>query len=120
VRLLCTDRRHRRLVAMDLNGKVLSVFGEGLRLPSAFAVRGNELAVAELEGRVTILGRNNEVLATIGQNDNAKEVHVNTTPPSVWKEGLFYEPHGITYDAKGNLLVTEFNQWGRVSRLTRQ
>jgi hypothetical protein len=66
------------------------------------------------------LRRNNEVIATIGQNDNAKEVHVNTTPPSVWKEGLFYEPHGITYDAKGNLLVTEFNQWGRVSRLTRQ
>ena len=120
VRLLCTDRRHRRLVAMDLKGNVLSVFGEGLRLPSAFAVRGNELAVAELEGRVTILGRNNEVIATIGQNDNANEVHVNTTPPSVWKEGLFYEPHGITYDAKGNLLVTEFNQWGRVSRLTRQ
>jgi len=119
-RLLCTDRRHRRLVAMDLDGKVLSVFGEGLRLPSAFAVRGDELAVAELEGRVSILGRNNETLATIGQNDNANEVHVNTTPPSVWKEGLFYEPHGITYDAKGNLLVTEFNQWGRVTRLTRK
>jgi len=119
-RLLCTDRRNRRLVEMDLNGKILGVFGEGLRLPSAFAVRGNELAVAELEGRVTIFGRNNEVLATIGQNDNPTEVHVNTTPPSVWKEGLFYEPHGITYDAKGNLLVTEFNQWGRVSKLTRQ
>jgi len=119
-RLLCTDRRHRRVVAMDLNGNVLSVFGEGLRLPSAFSVRGNELAVAELEGRVTIFGRNNEVIARIGQNDNAKEVHVNTTPPSVWKEGLFYEPHGITYDAKGDLLVTEFNLWGRVSRLARQ
>jgi hypothetical protein len=119
-RLLCTDRRHRRLVAMDLNGNILSVFGEGLRLPSAFAIRGNELAVAELEGRVTILGPNNEVIATIGQNDNPTEVHVNTTPPSVWKEGLFYEPHGITYDAQGNLLVTEFNQWGRVTKLTRQ
>jgi len=119
-RLLCTDRRHRRLVAMDLNGKILEVFGEGLRLPSAFSVHGNELAVAELEGRLTILGPKNEVIATIGQNDNASEVHVNTTPPSVWKEGLFYEPHGVTYDAAGNLLVTEFNQYGRLTRVTRK
>ena len=119
VRLLCTDRRHRRLVQMDLNGKILGVFGEGMRLPSAFAIRGNELAVAELEGRVTILDLKGEVIATIGANDNAAEVHVNTTPPTVWREGLFYEPHGITYDASGNLLVTEFNQWGRVTRVNR-
>lgn len=119
VRLLCTDRRHRRIVQMDLDGNILSVFGEGLRLPSAFSVRGNELAVAELEGRVTILGLKNEVIATIGQNDNAAEVHVNTTPPTVWREGLFYEPHGITYDADGNLLVTEFNRYGRITRVTR-
>jgi hypothetical protein len=104
---------------MDLNGKILSVFGEGMRLPSALAVRGNELAVAELEGRVSILGLKGETIATIGQNDNPTEVHVNTTPPTVWKEGLFYEPHGITFDAAGNLLVTEFNQYGRITRVTR-
>ena len=119
VRLLVTDRRHRRLVAMDLDGKILSVFGEGLRLPSAFSVRGDELAVAELEGRVTILDKDGKVIAHIGQNDNAGEVHVNTTPPSVWKEGMFYEPHGLTFDAAGNLLVTEFNRYGRITRVTR-
>lgn len=119
VRLLVTDRRHRRLVAMDLDGKILSVFGEGLRLPSSFSVRGDELAVAELEGRVTILDKDGKVIAHIGQNDNAGEVHVNTTPPSVWKEGMFYEPHGLTFDAAGNLLVTEFNRYGRITRVTR-
>ncbi len=120
VRLLCTDRRNNRLVHMDLDGHVLGVFAENLRLPSALAVRGNELAVAELSGRVTVLGEKGEVLATIGQNDNAAEISTNKAPPESWKDGLFYAPHGITYDAKGNLLVTEFNQWGRVSRLTRQ
>ena len=40
--------------------------------------------------------------------------------PEIWREGVFYAPHGITYDAAGNLLVSEFNQWGRVTRLTRQ
>jgi hypothetical protein len=120
VRLLCTDRRNNRLVHMDLDGHVLGVFAENLRLPSALAVRGNELAVAELSGRVTVLGKKGEVLATIGQNDNAAEISTNKAPPESWRDGLFYAPHGITYDAKGNLLVTEFNQWGRVSRLTRQ
>jgi hypothetical protein len=33
---------------------------------------------------------------------------------------LFYEPHGVTYDAAGNLLVTEFNQYGRLTRVTRK
>ena len=119
VRLLVTDRRHRRLVAMVLDGNILNVFGEGLRLPSALSVRGDELAVAELEGRVTILDKDGKAVTHIGQNDNASEVHVNTTPPSVWKEGLFYEPHGVTFDAAGNLLVTEFNRYGRITRGSR-
>jgi len=119
VRLLCTDRRHNRLVQMDLNGHVLGTFAENLRLPSALAIHGNELAVAELSGRVTVLGRDGQVLVTIGENNNANEISTNKAPPQIWQEGLFYAPHGITYDAAGNLLVCEFNQWGRVSRLTR-
>ena len=118
-RLLVTDRRHRRIVAMDLDGKVVSVFGEGLRLPSAFSLHGDELAVAELEGRVSILDKDGRTIITAGQNDNADEVHVNTTPPSVWKEGLFYEPHGVAFDKEGNLFVTEFNRYGRLTRMTR-
>jgi hypothetical protein len=92
---------------------------EGLRLPSAFSVRGNELAIAELEGRVTILGLKNGMMAIISQNDNPAEVHVNTTPPTAWREGLFYEPRGITYDGAGNLFVTEFNRYGRITRVAR-
>jgi hypothetical protein len=120
VRLLCTDRRHNRLVHMDLQGHVLGTFAENLRLPSALAIHGDELAVAELAGRVTVLGRDGAVLATVGENDNANEISTNKAAPEIWREGVFYAPHGITYDAAGNLLVSEFNQWGRVTRLTRQ
>jgi hypothetical protein len=120
VRLLCADRRNNRLVHMDLEGHVLGAFAENLRLPSALAIRGDELAVAELAGRVTVLGKQGQVLATIGENDNADQISTNKAAPEIWKEGVFYAPHGITYDAAGNLLVTEYNQWGRVSRLKRQ
>lgn len=119
-RLLCTDRLHDRLIHMDLDGRVLGVFAEGLRWPSALAVYRDELAVAELGGRVTILDRQGRTTASIGTNENTDETKTNRIPPQKWRPDLFYAPHGITYDAAGNLLVTEWNQWGRVVRLQRR
>jgi len=119
VRLLCTDRRNNRLVHMDLNGNVLGVFATGLRLPSALSIYHDELAVAELDGRVTILDKNGKTVATIGQNDNADQTKTNKAPPSIWQPDKFYAVHGIVYDKSGNLLVTEFNQFGRVTRIVR-
>lgn len=118
-RILCTDRNHDRLVHMDLNGRVIGNVAVGLRAPGAVAVYRNELAVAECSGRISILGLHGEVLATIGANDNAKEVYTNEVPPEKWQNSLFYAPHGITYDSAGNVLVTEWSKWGRVIKMTR-
>ena len=119
VRLICTDRRHDRLVHMDLEGRVLGEFGWGLRLPSALAIRGDELAVGELMGRVSLLDKNGHITAVIGTNDNVEEIRTNKAAPQIWQPDRFYAPHGVTYDAKGNLLVSEFNQYGRISRVER-
>jgi DNA-binding beta-propeller fold protein YncE len=120
VRLLCTDRLHDRLIQMNLDGHVLGVFAEGLRWPSAMSVYRDELAVAELGGRVSILDKQGHVLASIGSNENASETKTNQIPPEKWQPNLFYAPHGIAYDKDGNLLVTEWNSWGRVVRLERK
>jgi len=120
VRLICTDRRHDRLVHMDLDGHILGVFGWGLRLPSALAIRGDELAVGELMGRVSLLDRDGHIVAVIGTNDNVDEIRTNKAPPDIWQPDRFYAPHGVAYDAQGNLLVTEFNQYGRISRVERK
>lgn len=119
VRLICTDRRHDRLVHMDLDGRILGEFGWGLRLPSALAIRGDELAVGELMGRVSLLDKNGRITAVIGTNDNVEEIRTNKAAPQIWQPDRFYAPHGVTYDAKGNLLVSEFNQYGRISRVER-
>jgi DNA-binding beta-propeller fold protein YncE len=91
-----------------------------LRLPSALSIYHDELAVAELDGRVTVLDKDGKVIATIGQNDHADQTKTNKAPPEIWQDGLFYAPHGVTYDKTGNLWVTEFNQYGRVTHLTRK
>jgi hypothetical protein len=119
-RLLCTDRLNDRLIHMDLKGHVLGVFAERLRWPSALAIFQDELAIAEAGGRVTIVGLKGERIALIGANDNAAEIKTNQVPPERWQADLFYAPHGITYDATGNLLVTEWSQWGRVVRVKRK
>jgi hypothetical protein len=116
-RLLCADRRNNRLVHMDLDGKVLGVFAENLRLPSALALRGEALAVGELQGRVTLLDKDGKVIAHIGTNENVDEIRNNKAPPEIWKSDRFYAPHGVAYDAVGDLWVTEFSQWGRVSKV---
>jgi hypothetical protein len=119
-RLLCADREHDRLVQMDLNGRVLGVFAERLRNPNALAVWHDELAVAELGGRVSILDKEGKIIASIGTNENESEIKTNRIPPEQWQSNLFYAPHGIAYDPAGNLLVTEWSQWGRVVRVERR
>jgi hypothetical protein len=120
VRILCTDRLHDRLIAMNLDGQVIGVVAQGLNWPSAMAFYRSEMAVAEAGGRVTILSLNGTVITTLGENKNSQETKTNTIPPSRWRPDLFYAPHGITYDASGNLLITEWSQWGRVVRLERK
>lgn len=119
-RLLCADRINHRVVHMDLDGNVIGTLAEGLRWPSALTVRGSELAVAELEGRVTILSLSGDTIAHVGTNESSGEILTNRTPPERWQRNLFYAPHGITYLQNGDLLVTEWNQWGRVVRLKRK
>ncbi len=119
-RLLATDRRHNRILAMSLDGKFQGVVAENLRLPSAMAIYKDELAVGELDGRVTILDKDGKVAATIGQNDTADQTKSNKATPAIWQPDKFYAVHGVTYDSKGNLLVTEFNQFGRMTKVKRE
>ena len=54
-RLLVCDRENRRIQRFDLDGKFIDIPATDLRRPCAIGITGDELAVAELEGRVTVL-----------------------------------------------------------------
>lgn len=120
-RIIGIDRENSRLVHLALDGKLIGVIAEGLMRPAAVATFGDNLAVTELKaGQITILDKAGKVLTHVGTNAVAEEVNVNTTPPEKWRPGEVTAPHGLTYTAQGDILVSEFNLFGRVHRFVRQ
>ena len=117
--LLVCDRENRRLVRFDLDGKYVDTIATRLRRPCAVAFRGDHLAVAELEGRVTILDAKNAIVTHLGDNPDESQRANFGVPPGSWKDGLFTAPHGLAFDAAGDLYVQDWNQSGRVGRLRR-
>lgn len=118
-RLLVCDRENRRLTHLDLDGKPLGVHSRSMRRPCAVSIHGDFAAVAELEGRVTILDKTGVPVAFLGDQPNKAFWANFGVPPEAWKEGLFTAPHGLSYDASGNLYVQDWNASGRITKLER-
>ena len=118
-RLLVTDRENRRLVWLDFEGNILDV-KSGFRRPSALALYGDVLAVGELEGRVVLLDRDGNIRTQIGSNDNPEQIATPKVAPEEWHKTLLTSPHGVAFDKSGDLLVTEWNRWGRILRFQRE
>ena len=83
-------------------------------MPAAVIVRGGYVAIAELQGRVTILGKDNKIIAQVGDNPNESQRANFGLEPSKWTEGICNSPHGITFDKAGNIVVSEWSQYGRL------
>lgn len=115
--LLVCDRENRRLQHYDLDGNFVAVITENLRRPCSVSFHGDQIAVAELEGRVVIIGKDNKVAAELGSNPDRAQWAKFGVPPTDWKEGIFTAPHGVSFDADGNVYVMDWNQSGRLSKL---
>ena len=115
-RILCCDRVNLRLVHLSLDGEVIGVHATGLRRPSAASFHGDYVCVAEIAGRVSVWDKDGKMVAEMGRNDYKGENNTNRVEPKNWREGLSTGPHGITFDSKGNIIMAEWNKWGRVMR----
>lgn len=116
-RLLVCDRENRRLQYFDLEGNFLSVSTTGLYRPCAVSFYGEFVAIAELAGRVVILDGDDDIVSVLGDNPNDGFRANFNVEPKDWTEGIFNAPHGLCYDHDGNLIVEEWNKWGRVTFL---
>ena len=115
-RLLATDRENGRMVHMSLDGQFLGVVAEGMLRPAAVAIYKDVAAVPELRGRISLLDKTGHTIAVVGANDVPDDTNNNRTEPSRWKPGIVTAPHGVAFTRGGDLLISEFNLFGRVHR----
>jgi hypothetical protein len=114
--LFVCNRESGRVEYWDTDGNFVKVIQRDLRMPAAVQIRGNYVAIAELQGRVTVLGKDNEIVAQLGDNPDPKQRANYGLEPSAWTEGIFNSPHGISFDRSGSIIVSEWSQYGRLSK----
>ena len=73
-------------------------------------------ATYAIAGRVSVWDKEGKQVASLGVNDTAGQTNTPGVKPPDWREGVVTSPHGITFDAKGNIMETEWNNFGRVLR----
>ena len=114
--LLVCNRNNNRVEHWDLDGNFIRVIQKDLRMPAAVHIRGDYALFPELQGRVTLLDKEGNIVAQVGDNPNERHRANFGLPPSEWKEGICNSPHGSSIDAEGNLIITEWSQFGRLHK----
>lgn len=122
-RLLVADRENNRLQVFDLEGsplgEVKDLEHDLLRRPCHMHAFGDELAVADLAGRVTLLDARMQLIAHLGDNPDPAKRARNDVLPAEWRDGEFVSPHCAEFDSAGNLYVTDWVSKGRITKLAR-
>jgi hypothetical protein len=116
--LIVCNRESGRVEQWDADGNLVRVLLQDLRMPAAAHVAGDYVAIAELQGRVTILGKDNSVAAQVGDNPTTAHRANFGLAPAEWKEGICNSPHAVAFDGAGNLIVAEWSQFGRLLKFT--
>ncbi len=117
--IVVTDRAHNSLQRFDLAGTYIDTL-DGFGLPANVDIQGDLMLIPELVARVTILNRDNEVVARLGADvervsaDTKKRIRQT---PSEWVDGKFVHPHDACFAADGSVFVAEWVGTGRVTKL---
>ena len=117
--IVVTDRAHNTLQRFSIEGKYIDTI-DGFGLPANVATAGDLMLVPELVARVSILDRDNKVVAHLGEDvqrvsaDADKQIRRS---PQMWQPGKFVHPHDACFDKDGNIFVVEWVATGRVTFL---
>lgn len=114
--LVVADRSNRRLQTFTLDGKHVGFVTSELRSPCHFHTRGETLLIPDLEARVTLFDRDNKLITHLGDGENFA---LRDKPREQFIPGKFIAPHGAIFDHRGDILVVEWVEIGRVTRLRR-
>lgn len=113
--LVVADRSNRRLQYFTLDGRHIAFVTDEMRAPCHFHQRGGDLLVPDLESRVTLLDRENKLIAHLG--DGTHYNGIRDKPREAFTPGKFVAPHSACFDHAGNIFVVEWVEVGRVTKL---
>lgn len=118
--LLVCDRENRRLCHLDFDGKFVGTVTQHLRRPCQVSLHGDFAIVSELEGRVTVLDKDNAPVAFLGDNPKKTQWANYQLRPNEIAPVSFSAAHGCHIDQQANIYVSDWNQIGRVTKLSRR
>jgi len=118
--LLVADRGNSRLQRFTLDGKHID-FVSGTTMPCHFSMfKNGDVVIPDLGAKVTLLDKNNQVVAHLGDDSGAATWRdLRKEPREKFKPGKFVCPHGACFDHAGNIFVVEWVEVGRVTKLRR-
>ena len=109
-----------RIQYFTLAGKPLHFVKDGVRWPSTFDFRDGLMLMPDLKAVVTLFDRANKPIVQLGDGrtpDGKTYELLRAKERAEFPAGKFIAPHGACFDAKGNILVAEWVEVGRVSKL---
>lgn len=116
--LTVADRRNNRLQRFTMDGKHMD-FITGFRLPCHFHEHKGNVVIADLQGRVSVMNKDNAIVAHLGDAvaGGPPNPPRATTDRAAFVPGQFVNPHGANFDHDGNIFVAEWVEIGRVTKL---
>lgn len=122
--LVVADRANKRLQWFAGDGRHVKNL-EGFLFPADVDTQGDLMLVPDLHARITILNKENNVIAQLGDDAPWREKvladnFAMRAKPEAWQAGRFVHPHDACFDAEGNIYVTEWVRTGRVTKLVRR
>ena len=117
--LFVCNRNNNRVEYWDLDGNFVKIIQKELRMPAAVHIRGDYALVPELQGRATVLNKDGSIAAQVGDNPNEKQRANYGLPQDQWTDGICNSPHGGSIDKDGNLIVSEWTQFGHLHKFAR-
>jgi hypothetical protein len=113
--LLVADRGNNRIVRYKLDDTPIDVVA-GTKSPCHFHTYKDTIVVPDLQARVTLLDKNNNIILHLGEPTVANPPRT-TENRADFIAGQFVQPHGAIFDHTGNIFVAEWVEIGRVTKL---
>jgi hypothetical protein len=123
--LVVADRANKRLqwFSLDSPAKHLKTL-DGFILPANLDTHKDLLLVPDLSARITLLGKDDKVVAHLGEDPEWREKvtkdgnKLRGSPNGEgWMAGKFLHPHDACFDPAGNIYVAEWVHTGRITKL---